>query len=177
MENKKAKRRLSDFDFSKKGCHVSLVGSSVGGPANGRTILLAKSLEQGNNKEDEMEMIEKSAVEALVQKAVEEAVMPVQKALDEAQAVIKAYEEKEAQAFEKARRDRLASVIGAENVEFEKQFEILKAVSDEVFDLVIKSKEEANKALEKEVGVSTKEQDEEGSVSLEMKMLQKKYKK
>lgn len=174
-KDKKAKRRLSDFDFSKKGCHVSLVGSSLGGPANGRTILLAKSLEQGN-KEEEMEMIEKSAVEALVQKAVGEAVEPIQKALDEAKAVIKAYEDEKTAAIEKSRKDRLAGVIGAENADFDKEWEILKAVDDAVFDLVIKSKAEANKALETEAGESS-EDNQEDNVSLEMKMLQKKYAK
>lgn len=44
MENKqKAKRKLKGFDFAKEGAAVALVGPSVGGPANGIPILLAKA--------------------------------------------------------------------------------------------------------------------------------------
>jgi len=44
MENKqKAKRKLKGFDFSKEGAAVALVGPSVGGPANGIPILIAKA--------------------------------------------------------------------------------------------------------------------------------------
>lgn len=39
----KATRRLSDFDFSKDGAHVALVGKHQGGPANGVTTLITKS--------------------------------------------------------------------------------------------------------------------------------------
>ena len=44
MENKqKAKRKLKGFDFAKEGAAVALVGPSVGGPANGIPILIAKA--------------------------------------------------------------------------------------------------------------------------------------
>lgn len=44
MENKqKAKRKLKGFDFDKEGAAVALVGPSVGGPANGIPILIAKA--------------------------------------------------------------------------------------------------------------------------------------
>jgi hypothetical protein len=39
----KAKRVIKKFDFSGEGCAVSLVGPSVGGGANGKTVLLTKS--------------------------------------------------------------------------------------------------------------------------------------
>ena len=44
MENKqKAKRKLKGFDFAKEGAAVALVGPSVGGPANGIPLLVAKA--------------------------------------------------------------------------------------------------------------------------------------
>lgn len=44
MENKqKAKRKLKGFDFAKDGAAVALVGPSVGGPANGIPLLIAKA--------------------------------------------------------------------------------------------------------------------------------------
>ena len=44
MENKqKAKRKLKGFDFTKEGAAVALVGPSVGGPANGIPLLIAKA--------------------------------------------------------------------------------------------------------------------------------------
>lgn len=44
MENKqKAKRKLKGFDFAKEGAAVALVGPSVGGPANGIPLLIAKA--------------------------------------------------------------------------------------------------------------------------------------
>lgn len=43
-EDVKAKRRLSDISFEKMGCHVALVGPSVGSAANGYTTLVLKSV-------------------------------------------------------------------------------------------------------------------------------------
>ena len=44
MENKqKAKRKLKGFDFANEGAAVALVGPSVGGPANGIPLLIAKA--------------------------------------------------------------------------------------------------------------------------------------
>lgn len=43
MTIKKAKRRLFDFDFSKEGAAVHLVGPKQGGPANGTPVLITKS--------------------------------------------------------------------------------------------------------------------------------------
>ncbi len=39
----KAKRKLSDFDFSSEDSHIALVGPEVGGPANQRTTLIFKA--------------------------------------------------------------------------------------------------------------------------------------
>lgn len=44
-EDVKAKRRLSDISFEKMGCHVALVGPSVGSAANGYTTLVLKSVD------------------------------------------------------------------------------------------------------------------------------------
>jgi hypothetical protein len=40
---RKAKRKLSEFDFSSEDSHLALVGPSVGGPANERTTLVFKA--------------------------------------------------------------------------------------------------------------------------------------
>ena len=47
-----ATRRLTDFDFSKEGCHVSLVDKA----ANGETVLVMKSLEEISKAEVEIKM-------------------------------------------------------------------------------------------------------------------------
>lgn len=44
-EDVKAKCRLSDISFEKMGCHVALVGPSVGSAANGYTTLILKSVD------------------------------------------------------------------------------------------------------------------------------------
>uniref|UniRef100_A0AAU6VXM5 Uncharacterized protein n=2 Tax=unclassified bacterial viruses TaxID=12333 RepID=A0AAU6VXM5_9VIRU len=114
-----AKRRLTDIKFEHEGAHVALVGKHQGGPANGITTLVFKatdhidpatialavagqSVEQPTTiiEEPTVEQIEKSAHEALVLKAVEDAVAlekaagavlvaEVQKALDEQAEVLK----------------------------------------------------------------------------------------
>jgi hypothetical protein len=40
---RKAKRKLSDFDFTGENSHIALVGPEVGGPANERTTLVMKA--------------------------------------------------------------------------------------------------------------------------------------
>lgn len=176
----KAKRRLSNFDFTGKGCHLSLVGPSLGGPANGRTVLKIASL----NKEAEgtnVEMIEKSAVDALVLKAVEEAVAPVQKALQEANEQIEVFKAAQVEAIEKSRKEALAAVMGSENPELETEFAILKSLDDAAFQIVIKSKAAAAEAVNKsemfkEIGVAgeaeIKDQPQE---SAEMRVLKQKH--
>ena len=47
-----AKRKLTDFDFSKEGCHVSLVDKA----ANGETVLILKSEEEINKAEVAIKM-------------------------------------------------------------------------------------------------------------------------
>jgi hypothetical protein len=42
-KTRKAKRKLSEFDFSSEDSHLALVGPSVGGPANERTTLIFKA--------------------------------------------------------------------------------------------------------------------------------------
>jgi hypothetical protein len=174
----KAKRRLSNFDFSKGGCHVSLVGSSLGGPANGVTTLLMKSLTpSGDNKSpndgegNEMEMIEKSAVDVMVQKAVDDAVAPYKAELDALKA------EKISQ-VEKARKEQLAAIVG--EAEVEKTFMAIKSLDDNSFELVLKGFASA-KTVEAKSGFFT-EKGVTGSVdaskveeSAEMKALKAKY--
>lgn len=191
-KTKKAKQRLSEFDFSKNGCHVSLVGPSMGGPANGVTTLMLKALDPIKEKSitpneesmENVEMIEKSAHEVLVQKAVQEALAPVQKALEEAQAEIEVFKAAQVEAVEKSRKDALAAVMGADNAELEAEFAIVKGLDQAVFDLVLKSKKAAYEALEKsamfnEVGVSGEAEPkaEADGESPEMKIIKQKASK
>ncbi len=53
-KTRKAKRKLSDFDFSSQDSHIALVGPVVGGPANERTTLVFKA-----NKKFSEETIQK----------------------------------------------------------------------------------------------------------------------
>lgn len=177
-----AKRRLSNFDFSKKGCHVSLVSPDVGGAANGRNkplVMKALGLQTDVDKENnQMEMVEKSAVEALVQKAVKDAVELVQKSLDEANAQIAAFKAEKQEMIYKSRKDALVEVMGAENAELEKEFAILKDLPQEAFDIVVKSKGQADKTNPafRAVGVEGEAAREDGA-SAEMKILTQKFKK
>jgi len=167
----KAKRRLSNFDFMGRGCHLSLVGPSLGGPANGRNVLkmasLNKEVEEGTN----VEMIEKSAHDALVLKAVEEAVAPVQKALQDAQEQIEVFKAAQVVAVEKSRKEALAAVMGTENPELEAEFAILKGLDEAAFQIVVKSKAAAAEAIEKsamfkEIGVAGEAEVQEESSAL-----------
>lgn len=153
----KAKRRLTDMDFSKEGAHVSLVTKKVGGPANGRTVLKLMSLE--NEEHMEVEMIEKAAHEALVQKAVEVALEPVQKALDAANEELLVLKAEKIEAQAQVKKQALAAVIGEDNPELNAEFEVLKGLDEKTFEIVLKAKKEAVAAVEKgmffkEVGAS-----------------------
>lgn len=57
----KATRRLSNFDFTKEGAHVALVGKHQGGPANGVTTLITKST--ANITQEHIEKAAKVTVE------------------------------------------------------------------------------------------------------------------
>lgn len=174
----KAKRRLSDFSFEKKGCHVSLVGESLGGPANGRTVLALKAV--NSKTEENMSMIEKAAHEAAVQKAVKEAVEPVQKALEAAQEELKVIKAKETEAVEKSRKDALAEVIGKDSPELEATFATVKSLDDAAFALVVKSLKAAHEALAKSEMFNEKGHGGEANVtneSREMSILKSKYTK
>lgn len=58
----KAKRRLTDISFQHEGAHCALVGKKVGGPANGRTTILYKSVNHVTDLDikQELESIEKA---------------------------------------------------------------------------------------------------------------------
>lgn len=140
---KTAKRKLSNFDFSKDGCHVSLVGKSLGGPANDRQTLLLKSLNpsgetkkpsNGEGNKMTVEMIEKSAVDVMVQKAVEDATKVLKAELDSLKAA-------EVARVEKARKDKLEAVIGTETLET--TFMAIKSLDDASFEVVLKGFEAA----------------------------------
>lgn len=181
----KAKRRLTDMDFSKEGCHVSLVSKKVGGAANARTVLKLASLNQ--QEEDMTEMIEKAAHEEFVAKAVAEAVAPIQKSLDEAVAQIEVYKAAEAAAQEEirkskeeSRKGKLAEVMGTENPELEAEFETLKSLDDAVFNIVLKAKKDAVEALTKsemfqEIGVGGEADTSKVEDNATMKILKQTY--
>lgn len=167
------KRRLTDIKFEHEGAHVALVGKHQGGPANGITTLVFKatdhidpatialavagqSVEQPQTiiEEPTVEQIEKSAHEALVLKAVEDAVAlekaagallvaEVQKALDDQALVLKAAQDK-VKEFEDAAdvakvELRKASLVAAK-VPAEKLEAVLKSLSaldDESFGVQV----------------------------------------
>ena len=163
-----AKRKLSNFDFHRKGCHISAVGPEVGGPANGHTCLIYKGVSSHKTEENmEKEMIEKSAVNEMVLKAVADAVAPIQKSLDEANAKVASYEAAAVEAKVAVRKAALADVMGADNPELDAKLEVLKSVDDAVFELVLKGVKNVEKEKEfKEMGSNKAEsvkEVEEGS--------------
>lgn len=155
MDTKKAKKKLSDFSFEKEGCHISLVGPSMGGAANGYSTLTLKSLSpQGINsvpkgEGNKMEMIEKSAVDVMVQKAVDEAVATYKAEVEVLKAAAKAKADKE-------RKDKLVAVLGTEGADGMEM--AVKSLDDTSFEVVLKGleaakKAEANSEMFKEKGV------------------------
>lgn len=62
---RKAKRLLTDFDFSKENHNISLVGPEVGGPANGRATLILKA-------KDEMVDVKKALEQVTLTLSMEE---------------------------------------------------------------------------------------------------------
>ena len=177
-----ARRKLTDMDFSKEGCHVSLVSKKVGGAANARVALVLKSLV--NNEETmQEEMIAKAAHEEFVAKAVAEAIAPIQKSLDEAVAQIEVYkaaevaaQEEVRKAKEESRKGKLAEVMGSESPELEAEFAILKSLEDAVFDIVLKAKKASVEALTKsemfqEIGVGGEADTSKIEESAEMRII------
>jgi hypothetical protein len=136
MENKQAKRRLKSFSFEKDGCHVSVVGPSLGSGANGRKTLVLKSLnpsgetKPSNGEGSTMEMIEKSVHDTLIKKAVEDAVAPFKAELE----ILKSAQVEQLQ---KSRKEKLAKVIGEAAVE--ETFMAIKSLDDAGFEIILKS--------------------------------------
>lgn len=157
-----AKQKLSNFDFSKKGCHISLVGPSMGGPANGVTTLVLKSLspegaiKNPNGEGNEMTMIEKSAVEVMVQKAVAEAVAVFKSQAETAQKELEVMKAAQLEQVTMSRKSKLAAVIG--DAKAEETITILKSLDDNSFEVILKGyaeskNAEGKSALFKEKGV------------------------
>ena len=159
---KKAIRRLTDIDFSKEGCHVSIVGKSMGGAANGFQHLVLKSLSPqginntplGASEGSKLEMIEKSAVDVMVQKAVDEAVAPYKQELDELKAA-------QVVQVEKARKEKIVAILGTATAE--DTFMAIKSLDDKSFEMVLKGFEvakavEAKSDMFVEKGASSKEE-------------------
>lgn len=169
----KAKRRLSNFDFAKEGCHVSLVGKSMGGAANGYSALVLKSVE----KESQVEMIEKAAHEAAVQKAVADAVAPLQEKVAAMQAELEAVAVEKAAKQEADRKQAVAAVVAADKLE--ETFKSVKDLPAEAFEIVLKSLKAAHEAEAKsfeEKGASGEGKAGEAG-SKESQILKAKYKK
>lgn len=135
MHTKKAKKKLSDFSFEKEGCHISLVGPSMGGAANGYSTLTLKSLSpQGINsvpkgEGNKMEMIEKSAVDVMVQKAVDEATAALKTEVEVLKAAAKSKTDKE-------RKDKLITVLGTDGADGMEA--AVKSLDDNAFEIVLK---------------------------------------
>ncbi len=155
-----AKKRLTDFDFSREGCHVSLVNKEVGGAANQRTAIVFKSLSNMDVQKKETtvsEMIEKSAVEAMVQKAVDAAIAPLQEELKQKQAELDAVLVEKQQQTTKARQDQMAAIVG--DVQAAEMVEVVKGMDDAAFGIIMKSlgasvKKEEQAEMFQEKGVS-----------------------
>lgn len=155
------KRRLSDFDFSKQGCHVSLVNKEVGGAANMRTALVMKALssaEDSTTKETNVsEMIEKSAAEVMIQKAVEEAIAPLQEVLKAKDAEIAAFKQEKQEAILKSRKETLDNVVGT--AKSDELMAVCADMNEQQFEVIVKSlgvavEKEAQSDAFKEIGVS-----------------------
>lgn len=160
-----AKQKLSNFDFSKKGCHISLVGPSLGGPANGVPTLVLKSLSpEGATKNphgegNEMTMIEKSAVETMVQKAVEEAVAVFKSQAETAQKELELMKAAQVAQVTLVRKAKLVAVLG--EVKADETLAVLKSLDDTAFEIVLKGYADAKdvedkSAMFKEKGVDGK---------------------
>lgn len=162
-----AKQKLSNFDFSKKGCHISLVGPSMGGPANGVTTLVLKSLspsgatkDPANGEGNEMTtMIEKSAVEVMVQKAVEDAVKVYKSQAEDAQKELQVLKAAQADQVQAVRKSKLAAVLG--DVKADETLAVLKSLDDNSFEIILKGYADAKNVegksdLFKEKGVDGK---------------------
>lgn len=159
-----AKRKLSEFDFSRKGCHISLVGPSAGGPANGVTTLVLKSLSpegvntnpNGEGNTMTVEMIEKSVHDTLITKAVEDATLVLKSQLAASEAELTALKAEKVAAVETVRKSKIAAVLGDAKVE--ETFMAIKSLDDTNFEIVLKSfatvkAAEAGGAAFKEQGV------------------------
>lgn len=162
-----AKRKLSEFDFSKKGCHISLVGPSAGGPANGVTTLVLKSLSpqgvntnpNGEGNKMTVEMIEKSVHDTLITKAVADATLVLKSQLDASNAELDALKAEKVSAAEAVRKSKIAAVLGDAKVD--ETFMAIKSLDDTNFDIVLKSfasvkESEAKTAAFTEKGVAGK---------------------
>lgn len=94
---------------------------------------------------------------------------------------LKTFQEAQAQASEKSRKEALAAVMGTENPELEAEFAILKGLDEAAFQIVVKSKAAAAEAIEKsamfkEIGVAGEaEVVDQPTESAEMRVLKQKY--
>lgn len=147
-----AKKRLSEFDFSKQGCHISLVNKEVGYAANGKPALVLKALSPaGDNNDDKekqvSEMIEKSAVEVMVQKAVQEAVAPLQEILKAKEAEIAQFQEKAKESVQKSRKEALQKAVG--DIKAEELMSVVADMNDAGFEVILKSVSAASEQEQK----------------------------
>ena len=181
----KAKHKLSDFDFSKKGCHISLVGPDVGGPANGVETLVLKSVAPNGEK---MSKVNKAAVSEFVAKAVAEA---VEKATKDLAAKLEAAEKEKADMKDdkdkeekKVKKAKLVAAVGEAQADL--LFKSLKGLPSDEFDVVVKGFEAARAAEAKgdmfvEKGVDgkadAKKVEEDATNNATAKYLKSKYSK
>lgn len=94
---------------------------------------------------------------------------------------LKAFQEAQALASEKSRKEALSAVMGSENPALESEFAVLKGLDEAAFQIVLKSKASAvvqveKSAMFKEVGVAG-EADvvDQPTESAEMRVLKQKY--
>lgn len=156
MDQVNAARRLSDISFEKQGCHISIVGPSMGGPANGVETLTLKSVAPLGDSQMAVEMIEKSAVDTLITKAVDAATATLK-------AELEAIKIEKAASVEATRKAKLVEILG--DVEGAATLTVLKSLDDAAFEVVLKSMKVAKDAESKSAMFTQKGVDGKGDIT------------
>lgn len=166
----KAKRKLTDINFEKEGSAVALVGKHQGGPANGVTTLILKATDDISEEATKKAMSSFVEGEQPKKESNEEQMQEeIQKAVDAAEAVLKAkhkeelgakevelqkaleeieqYKQEKKEAVAKARKEAIAAVE-KDAAEAESLFKSLESLADEAFDVVLKSLKKQKDKLE-----------------------------
>lgn len=155
----------------------------------GKNVPVTKGQQKPTLKdgEDMTDVIQKALHQELVEKAVNEAVGKVEEVLkakeqelEAIKAEIAVFKSKEQEAIVKSRKDALAGVVVADQVE--EMFKATEALSAEAFDVIVKSLAEKDKQVEegelfKEAGVSGESEKDQSLQNGTAAILKAKYSK